>query len=84
MPNLVDPKVKKLAQDFLAEVPGAKPEDVTELAEEIQGRCEDFRRILVNSAHEAGITRPPRFNMFARKEPWFWPVEDADERGSEG
>jgi hypothetical protein len=24
------------------------------------------------------------FNMFARKEPWFWPVEDADERGSEG
>ena len=52
---LVDSKVHELAQYFLADIPGAKPEDITELAEEIQMRCEDFCQILENAAHEDGI-----------------------------
>jgi hypothetical protein len=56
MKTLVDPKVQELSKYFLAEIPGVKPEDITELAEEIQQRCEDFCRILENAAHEAGIT----------------------------
>ena len=51
----IDPQVRALAESFLAGVPGVKPEDTTELAESIQHLCENFRRILVNAAHEAGI-----------------------------
>jgi Mn-dependent DtxR family transcriptional regulator len=51
----VDLRVWRLAEHFLASIPGAKPEDAAELAEEIQQRCEDFCRILKNAAHEAGI-----------------------------
>ena len=51
----IDPKIRELAENFLAGVPGVKPEDTTELAESIQHLCENFRRILVNAAHEAEI-----------------------------
>lgn len=38
----VDPKCEDLARHFLSDVDGSKPEDLTELAEIIQARCEDF------------------------------------------
>jgi Mn-dependent DtxR family transcriptional regulator len=44
--KLVDQKVQELAEHFLAEIPGVKPEDITELAEEIQERCEDCCRAI--------------------------------------
>jgi len=52
---LVDQKVHELAEYFLTDIAGVKPEDVTELAEDLQQRCEDFCRILENAAAEAGL-----------------------------
>lgn len=46
-------------------------------------------RLLISKLREIVEVIEPsdklHFNMFAKKEPWFWPVdEDPDERGSEG
>lgn len=43
----VDDKCYDLAKHFLAEVKGVKPEDIQELAEELQRRCEDACRTVI-------------------------------------
>lgn len=43
---LIDPKAYELAEYFLSDIKGVRLEDIQELAEEIQRRCEDACRTI--------------------------------------
>lgn len=46
MSALVDQRCFDLAEYFLGDIKGCKPEDIQELAEELQRRCEDACRVI--------------------------------------